>query len=296
MLNCTDLEDFERQVVDVFHPKFFLPNFTFRPLPSYYDTVNLLKEALPKLDGPLILYLEDANKFSTFTTKEWTGSFGKLVSVVNNGGGVVVGNSSDVLAYRTFQGLAHTGIRTKALFLPPLAQDDPELLEYARNGARLFQDPSSKTAAEGERPDVTDAIATWGGNAKMLGDVAAGSIGRAESEVQTRLGQSLKDVEPIYPRHRTALVTNLVRKSETRVLQLRRELLETLAEKKVVPVAELTKDMKKLLIAEQLMANDICTLRTEINEDGGVGGDVIEPYHPCVLTAMHEKMDSSSKN
>jgi hypothetical protein len=79
----------------------------------------VLEAALKKLpsETPLLLFVEDINCLAGW--EHWQDSAISLFTAVG-AKGLVVGNSSVVLAHRNFDSLSHTGLRTSTFFLPSL--------------------------------------------------------------------------------------------------------------------------------------------------------------------------------
>jgi hypothetical protein len=281
LLKCRNLADFEAQFVSVFNPKPWLPNLTLRPEPCFTSTLSLLESVLKTSTFPLIVYLEDINKMLSFST-DVDGSIATFFTTLNENGGVVVGNSSVVMAYIHFQRLSHTGVRTHRYFFPAVPSSDPNLLAYASNGARLWANQPSNPS----RPDVSAKIGIWGGNLKMLQKEAFGRAGGFQQQVERRVSMSLTQLNTILKQHEN-LITDCCRKNEDYVLDLRRELLSKLAKDGSVRVDMLSKSMVKYQIAEQLCANDVTTFVREIGADGK-GFEIVAPYYPCVITAFNE--------
>jgi hypothetical protein len=281
LLDCTSLDDFKAQFVSVFHPKPFFVNLTLRPEPTFASTLSLVKSVLETSPFPLIVYVEDINKMLSFCN-EVDDTVATFFTSINENGGVVVGNSSVVMAYARFQKLSHTGLRTHRYFFPAVPSSDPNLLAYASNGAHLWaQQPSAPTT-----PDVSAKIDVWGGNLKMLQKEATGRADGFQQQVQANVSTSLTQLETIKREHEI-LITADCRKNEEHVLDLRHQLLSELAKHGFVRVKTLSKDMVKFRIAEQLSANDVTTFVREIGS-GGKGFDIVVPYYPCVITAFNE--------
>jgi hypothetical protein len=281
LLKCRSLVDFENQFVSVFHPKPWLPNLTLRPEPCFTSTLSLLESVLKTSPFPLIVYLEDINKMLSFST-DVDGSIATFFTTINENGGVVVGNSSVVMAYHHFQKLSHTGVRTHRYFFPAVPSSDPNLLAYASKGARLWANQASTPT----RPDVSSKIGIWGGNLKMLQKEASERAAGFQQQVERRVSMSLTQLNTILKQHEN-LITDCCRKNEDYVLDLRRELLSKLAKDGSVRVDMLSKSMVKYQIAEQLCANDVTTFVREIGADGKCF-EIVAPYYPCVITAFNE--------
>jgi hypothetical protein len=281
MLECTSLDDFKAQFVSLFHPKPFFPNVTLQPEPTFASTLSLLKSVLKTLPFPLIVYLEDVNNMLSFSNEK-DGTIATFFTTINESGGMIVGNSSVVMAYARFQKLTHTGVRTRRYFFPAVQSNDPNLLAYASNGAHLWaKQPSPPTT-----PDVSTKIGVWGGNLKMLQKEATMGADGFRQQVQVNVSTSLTQLETIKKEH-DILITSGCHKNEARVLDLRRELLSMLAKDGSVRVESLSEDMAKFRIAEQLSANDVTTFVRDIGSDGK-GFDIVAPYYPCVITAFNE--------
>ena len=57
LLQCHNLLAFQANVISTFNPPMLLPNFTFRPEPTFDSTIELLKIVLPLIkETPLIVY------------------------------------------------------------------------------------------------------------------------------------------------------------------------------------------------------------------------------------------------
>jgi hypothetical protein len=281
LLKCRSVVDFENQFVSVFHPKPFFPNLTLRPEPTFTSTLSLLESVLKTSPFPLIVYLEDINKMLSFSN-EVDGTIATFFTSINENGGVVVGNSSVVLAYDRFQKLSHTGRRTRRYFFPAVPSSDPNLLAYAFNGAHLW----AKQRSTPTTPDVSAKIGIWGGNLKMLQKEATMGADGFQQQVKVSVSTSLTQLETNKKEHEI-LINAGCREQKAHVLDLRRELLSKLAKDGSVRVKSLSDEMTIFRIAEQLCANDVTTFIREIGADGK-GFDIVVPYYPCVITAFNE--------
>lgn len=126
LLKCKNLAEFEDQVVDTFVPQAILPSFGLSPPETYASAMEILNSALWMLStlhrltgfagrSALIMYIEDINRLASFDG--WQKSFVPLASTIaSSGNAIIVGNSSALLAYRNFERLPHTGLRTSTVF------------------------------------------------------------------------------------------------------------------------------------------------------------------------------------
>ena len=277
LLKCKDLDAFESHVISAFYPTPFLPSFGLSSPPTYAGALHVLECALQRLPkkSPLVLFIEDVNHITTF--KDWETSYATLANAIaSNGNAVIVGNSSALLAYMNFEGLSHSGRRTSVYFFPSLRSDDKELLQFAQNGGHLWaMDSGGHTGAQ----SLVSKINVWGGNVKLVKKGTSND----EDLLRTKIGQSLREVRvPVHWAGRVLLPES----SRERILKLRKELLQQLAdspasENHELRVKSLSPEMKELMIAEQLAALDLVVFRTVRNESGEE--IVVAPCYPAVL-------------
>ena len=234
LLQCGSLDDFKEEIIEVLHPKQFLPNMCMCPEPTFKSTLKVLELSLKDLPNktPLILFVEDINKVTNW--KDWKDDVAALITTVGSNG-IVVGNSSEVLAYTKFESLSHTGIRTSSCFLPTVPPDDPDLKQYAKAGGNLYQTgfPIEPTSVE----DKSAQIAIWNGNLLMIRT----GTKKDEMDVLTRIRQGLHHLE--LPSKHTHLVDTKMPPAEMAlVLKLRTELLQLIADapKNQVPCLSLS--------------------------------------------------------
>lgn len=278
LLKCKDLDAFEAQVVSAFYPSPFLPSFGLSSPPTYADALLVLERALQALPKktPLILFIEDVNHITTF--KNWETSYGTLANAIaSNSNALIVGNSSALLSYMNFEGLSHSGRRTSVYFIPSLNSDNDELLEYAQNGGHLWAPIRGGLAAS---QSLIKKIEVWGGNVKLIKKGAASD----EGLLRTKIGQSLRDIGVPDNRVHRVLPKNA---SHERILELRKQLLQQLADSPAADSHEirfesLSAEMRELMIAEQLAALDLVVFRTVMNIHGE-STVVVAPCYPAVL-------------
>jgi hypothetical protein len=279
-LQCESLDSFRRKFVQTLNPAPYLPSFGLSPPPDFESTLAVLGDALHQLaaDTPLVLFVEDVNRLTSFPG--WQNTFVPLASVVgSHGNGVIVGNSSALLAYRNFETQSHTGLRTAKFFFPSLPPGSEDLVQYAANGGHLFE-PSGCSRVLLTQPIVMSRQVAWNGNLQMLKKGTSAD----EDQVLTRIFQALGNVALDGKPQWAHLVSPACEKSPEVVLELRAALLQLLTEAPghEVPVMELPTRMKVLLIAEQLAAVDLVTFRT-LRSPLGEDSVVVAPYHPVVL-------------
>jgi hypothetical protein len=247
------------------------------PPPDFESTLLVLEAALKKLppETPLLLFVEDINRLAGW--EHWQDSAISLFTAVG-AKGLVVGNSSVVLAHRKFESLSHTGLRTSTFFLPSLPPNDPELQEYAQGGGHLYQPGFIATPTL--RPNLSARISTWNGNLHMIRK----GTEQDHDDVLTRISKSLASLQ-LPPQHQD-LVTQACSEDPARVLELRKEMLQLItdAHANQIPLLSLPAEMKRLNIAEHLQAFDLVTFRTLIDVASGADYVAVAPYHPCVLT------------
>lgn len=279
LLDCKDLEAFQAQVISLFYPRPYLPSFGLNPPPKYEDALLVLQRALVGLpkESPLVVFIEDINELEQFD--EWEASYTALANAVSvSGKAFIVGNASDLLAYINFGALPHAGRRSSTFFFPPLHLDDPALMSYAQNGGHLYRRSNSSSSV-----DVTSSINVWGSNLTFLRKGTA----RDEHVICTKVGQALTNVA--VPAKWTSKVVPS-NASPSRILELRRQLLQQLADspspEHELSVQSLSRDMKVLMIAEQLAALNLVTFRSATNT---VNEDVIAPYCPAVIVFFKER-------
>jgi hypothetical protein len=291
------LAAFEQAVVDAFHPKPFLPSFGFSPPPDFGSTLLVVEAALEKLppETPLLLFVEDINRLAGW--EHWQDSAISLFTAVG-AKGLVIGNSSVVLAHRKFESLSHTGLRTSTFFLPSLPPNDPELQEYAQGGGHLYQ--PGFVATPTLRPSLSTRISTWNGNLQMIRK----GTEQDHDDVLIRISKSLASLQ-LPPQHQD-LVTQACSEDPARVLELRKEMLQVItdAPDNQIPRLHLSDEMKRLNIADHLAAMDLVTFRTLMDEASGDDYVAVAPYHPCVVTQfknytckkMQEEKEPASAN
>jgi hypothetical protein len=281
LLMCASLDDFKQEVMEVFHPTAFLPNMCMCPEPTFESTLELLEVALKKLpkETPLILFVEDVNQIAEY--ENWTGPLGNLLTTVGSNG-IVVGNSSEVLAYTKFEALSHTGIRTSNFFLPTVPPDDMDLKQYAKFGGHLYQPGFPTKPAPVE--DKSNKIAIWNGNLIMIKQ----GTKTDELNVLTRISQSLNHLE-LPSKHAHLVNTKMSPAESALVLKLRTELLQSIADapKNQVSCHTLPLKVKDLKIVEHLAAKDLATFRTLRDETSNEDYEVVAPYHPVVVTQFN---------
>jgi hypothetical protein len=283
LLECNGLDDFQHKIIQAFYPAPFLPSFGLSPPPSYDTTLVILKSALQQMpqNTSLLLYLEDVN--SLVKWPNWQDAFISLAIVVgSSGNGLVIGNSSSLLAYKKFEPLSHAGLRTKSFFIPSLPRDSEELAQYAADGGHLYRAGFSALADETRRIDLTHRISLWNGNVQMI---KMGSDADVD-EVRLRVKRCLEDPASLVDKPQWAhIVVPECAKSPNAVLELRASLLQLIcdAPKHEVPLLSLPLQMRYLRIAEQLAAADLVTFRT-LKDASGAEFVAAAPYHPVVLT------------
>ena len=278
LLECANLDDFKRKVTEAFYPQPFLPSFGLSPAPSYDAALATLKQALQQLPcgTPLIVFVEDIN--SLLKMRDWEATFVCFASLVaSQGNGIVVGNSSALLAYTTFESLPHTGLRTKRFFVPSLARDSEELVKYATDGGHLYK--AGGSPRDERPPNFSRRIALWDGNVQMIKEGSDSDVALVASRVRTIL-RSVRLDTPQWAH----MVTPVCMASPAAVLEQRGCLLQLLCDSpnNEVSVLSLPEEMVDLRIAEQLAAVDLVTFRT-ITNAAGVESEVVAPYHPIVL-------------
>jgi hypothetical protein len=259
------------------------------PEPTFDSTLRVLELALQELPKatPLILFIEDVNKVAEW--KDWKGPLATLITTVGSNG-IVVGNSSEVLAYTKFESLSHTGIRTSSFFLPTVSPDDPDLKQYAKAGGNLYQTgfPIEPTSVE----DKSAQIAIWNGNLFMIRT----GTKKDEMDVLTRIRQGLHHLE--LPSKHAHLVNTKISSGETaQVLKLRTELLQMIADapENQVPCLSLPGEMLEFKIAEHLATKDLVTFRTLWDETSNASYEVVAPYHPVVVTQFSRYREAKLK-
>lgn len=278
VLKCATLDDFRQEVVAALSSVPFLPSFGLSPPPSFSSALEVLETALRTLPSatPLVVFIEDINGLVKFPG--WEHTFIQLATAVaSNGNGIVVGNSSALLAYQNFESLSHIGLRTDTLFFPSLPAASQELLQYAQDGGHLF---ATVRPAGFSSKNLVPQIALWNGNVQLLKHATM----RTVDAVCTRLVQCLESVDLVDKPQWSHLITPACVESSASVLKLRAALLTRLAETPghEVPMLALPRAMRVLLISEQLAAVDLVTFRTLLDEAGGEY-DVVAPYHPVVI-------------
>jgi hypothetical protein len=287
LLKCKDVASFEAQVVNTFVPTPVLPSFGLSEPPSYVMALDVLQRALLLANSAslnflfspqnaLLVYLEDANRLAQFD--KWQDSFVPLAKAVASGGnGLVIGNSSALLAYIRFEALSHTGLRTSRFFFPSLSSSTEEMSEFLKNGGRLYvpgyEQPTSNVVAP-----ITDKSHIWNGNLVML------KHGTSDDEfaVRIRIGQCLTSVNVLGSRWSDLINSDA---SPDEILALRMQLLQLLADSPnhEIPWKCLPPRLHQWKIVEQLAAIGLVTFRTtrEESEDENV---VVCPYYPAVIT------------
>jgi hypothetical protein len=276
LLKCTDLAAFEAQIIDTFVPKPYFPSFGLSASPTYTMALEILAGALQVAAmqdryAPLILYVEDVNRLASFPG--WQDRFVPLASVIaSSGNGIIVGNSSALLAYRKFEELPHTGMRTSRFFFPSLPSMSEELAEFLRNGGHLYQQgylmPPSPLVSLIGQSDV------WNGNLVMLKHGTREDV-RA---LRIRIGLCLTVVNTFGDSRWKELVDDEMQPQQ--ILDLRMGLLQLIAD---TPGHEILLDnvpvlMQQHKIVEQLAALDLLTFRTLESKEV-----VVAPYYPAVI-------------
>jgi hypothetical protein len=297
LLKCEDLSAFRETVISVFHPTPFLPNICLLPEPTFKSTLELLEKVLPSLSAKgvtLLVYLEDVNRIHTYSSPKADDASGPdntiitFFNTLSRGGALVVGNSSVVLSYAKFEKYSHTGMRTQRFFFPALSSDDPQLVLFAESGGRLWdftkvRPPSSSSIS------VVDKIDVWNGNVIMLRKAAISADGPFLLKIKDRVSKSLCSLA--MDRKHSDLVDTDCEENKTRVLALRRELLQLLLDNNgKVRVSSLPAETTRFRVHEQLAALDLVSFRTEYDPVDQMDVDYVVPYHPVVLKIFSEKM------
>ena len=282
LLECASLDDFRRKVTAAFHPQPFLPSFGLSPPPSYNAALAILKRALRMLppDTPLIVFVEDINSLLRMPELEWQPAFVSFATLVaSRGNGIVVGNSSALLAYTNFESLPHAGLRTARFFLPSLPRESEELVKYASDGGHLYK-AGFKPRGETPCPDFTYRIALWDGNVQMIKEGSDSDVAR----VASRIHAALQDISLVGKPQWAHLVTPACTKDPATILEQRAILLQLLCDSpnNEVPLLSLSVHVCANQIAEQLAAVDLVTFRT-VKDAAGVDFEVVAPYHPVVI-------------
>jgi hypothetical protein len=206
-----------------------------------------------------------------------------------------VGNSSVVLSYRNFEKYSHTGLRTQRYFFPELSPDDPQLVLFAESGGRLWdltkvRPPSSSSS---KIVSVVDKIGVWNGNVIMLCNAATHDDGPFLLKIKDRVSTSLCSLA-MDRKHRD-LVDTYCEENKTRVLALRRELLQPRLVIGVTLAAEHAVDVVGQQVEDDVgrrAGSAVEVHRTEdrlhrIREDRGLvtsTGDVLTPTQSEHLT------------
>ena len=280
LLECSSLDDFHRKVVQSFHPLPFLPSFGLSPPPSYDSTLAIMKEALARLpaETPLVVFVEDINSLVTWSG--WQADFVKFTTIIGSShNGLVVGNSSALLAYTQFESLSHVGLRTKCFFLPSLPQESEDLAKYALDGGHLYQ-AGFAPPQDLKATDLSHLIAVWDGNVQMIKDGSDADVNNVFLQIQRCLEGISLDDKPQWAH----LVTPACVNAPAAALGLRTELLQILCDApgNEVRLSALPPRMRALRIVEQLASVDLVTFRT-VKDRGGVEFVAVAPYYPAVL-------------
>ena len=280
VLKCESLDDFRRRVVAALAPVPFLPSFGLAAPPTYDSAMDMLEAALGALptSTPLILFIEDINGLVRYPG--WESAFLKLsTAVASHGNGIIVGNSSALLAYTNFVSLSLTGLRTGTFFFPSLPTGSEELTQFAEDGGYLFA--AGRPASVPAATSLVPQLSIWNGNVQLIKHGTAMSV----CAVSTRLRQGLEDLTLVDKPQWSHLITPACVKSAATVLRLRAALLALLAEAPghEVPMLALPEVMHELRIAEQLAAVDLVVFRTRC-DPAGCEFNVVAPNHPVVVT------------
>ena len=286
LLTCTNLDVFKAQITDTFIPKPIFPGFGLSPPPSYELALDVLSNALRLLasrsrpsspEKVFILYIEDINRLASFDG--WQDCFVPLAfAVASRGNGIVVGNSSALLAYLKFESLPHTGLRTTRFFYPSIPSNSEELAEFLECGGHLYQPGRAASAKQSSLSGKSDL---WNGNMAMLMHGTSDD----EENLRIQIGLCLTVVNVCGDSHWKDLVSNEV--PPRVILDLRIQLLQLLAAapRHQIPLSDVPPLMRQWKIVEQLAAMNLVTFRTLENK--GVKYDdektIITPYYPAVI-------------
>ena len=290
LLKCASLDDFRRQVVAAFSSEPFLPRLGLSPSPTYESVLEVLEAALRELPTttPLIVFVEDVNSMVKFPG--WELAFLQLsTAVASSGNGIIVGNSSTLLAYMNFESLSHTGLRTDAFFFPTISTGSKELKQFAQDGGHLFAPGHPQPSPP--KKSLVPQLNLWNGNVQLIKHGTA----RTVDAVRTRLAQSLEGLALVNKPQWSHLVTPACIESAASVLHLRAALLALLSKAPghEVPILELPRAMRVFLVAEQLAAADLVTFRTRSDLAGDGEYDVVAPYHPVVVELFKQYVVSA---
>jgi hypothetical protein len=285
---CPSMDEFKSEVLNVFHPKPWLPNFSFRAEPTAPSTLGLLKTVLHDRrfeTNPLIVYVDDANRFPSFSHSEMDLVINFFNTFQRNA--LVVGNSSSVLAFRKFQNLSHIGARSERYFFPTLGPSDAQLIEFVRQGGHLY---SSKFSAASAALDTATSqmLAMWGGNLLML-KKSLETIVPIQHAVKTKLRAALSGFGIPKTSHHFELISEICQQDQLRMLSLRRQLLQRLVDENgKVRVDSLSEDMQDFNTHLQLAALDVVSFCTEYDPEGKIDVEYVIPHFPYVLMAFRE--------
>lgn len=290
LLKCKDLSAFEAQVIDTCVPEPFLPSFGLSSPPSFEKALDVLEKALWVLSiirskESLIIYIEDINRLASFAG--WQDRFVPFASTVaSNGNGIIVGNSSSLLAYLKFEALPHTGLRTSKFFFPTLSRKSDEFVEFLNNGGHLFK-PGYQGAVS--RPSIYQKSDAWNGNLSMLKHGTCDD----EDAIRVRITQCLTDVQ-VFNNSETRKWKDLVSDGlpPQKILDLRRQLLKLIEDSPdhSILVRDLPSEIRACRIVEQLAAIDLVTFRTVEDHLSDNESVIVAPYHPAVMQQFKRVM------
>lgn len=282
LLKCTDLASFEAQVIDTFVPKTYLPTFGLFAPPTYEVALEVLEGALRELAkqnrrAPLILYIEDVNRLASF--EEWQDTFVTLATAVaSSGNGVIVGNSSALLAFRKFKQLSHTGLRTSSFFFPSIPSTSEELKEFSVNGGHLY---AAGAVPKRPRAPLIGKSDIWNGNLVKLKHGTSDD----EDDLRIKIALCLTVVNVFDNTPWRDLLDSEA--PSTQILALRKGLLQLIADSpdKPILVHDVPPLMRQYKIVEQLAAMDLLTLRIPESNSYDVKDEKVEvvPYYPAVI-------------
>ena len=287
LLTCANLDVFKAQIIDTIIPKPIFPSFGLSSPRSYEMALDVLSNALQLMASQsrssvphkvLILYIEDVNRLATFDG--WQDCFVPLASAVaSSGNGIVVGNSSALLAYLKFESLSHTGLRTTRFFYPSVPSDSEELVEFLKCGGHLYR---PGCAAIDKQPSLFGKSELWNGNMAMLMHGTSDD----EDDLRICIGLCLTVVNVFDDSNWRCLVNN---EAPPRViLNLRMQLLQMLADapRHEILLSDVPPLMRQWKIVEQLAAMNLVTFRTLENKGGFRYDDekiIVVPYYPAVV-------------